>query len=330
MPAMLELVVGAMPSRTDSRPPLDPAAASAASASASTAAAISDAADDPSELRPLLAATLAAFSAAALCGPIEAILEFSLPRLAPTAPLVSQLGAALVLRALVLDLGTRVLPYAALLIAPLVSCLSSMEPQVRDVGGQAFAALMPLLPLEPDAAEPDEMSAAWRARKAAERPFIGQLLGLEGAAPPPYVEIAASIVSRRGVTYDGGHSSHRYELPVKLNATLRPYQQEGVNWLAFLRRFGLHGILCDDMGLGKTIQTLALLSSAAHEQRELAARAQADGERPPPPLPSLVVCPTTLTGHWAAEASKFCAASLSVFEYVTRSQFTYDLGEVHL
>lgn len=35
---------------------------------------------------------------------------------------------------------------------------------------------------------------------------------------------------------------------------MRRYQQEGINWLAFLRRFGLHGVLADDMGLGKTLQ----------------------------------------------------------------------------
>ena len=34
----------------------------------------------------------------------------------------------------------------------------------------------------------------------------------------------------------------------------RPYQRDGISWLAFLRRFGLHGILADDMGLGKTLQ----------------------------------------------------------------------------
>jgi hypothetical protein len=38
-----------------------------------------------------------------------------------------------------------------------------------------------------------------------------------------------------------------YVVPVQLNQTLRPYQQEGINWLAFLRRFHLHGVLCDDM-----------------------------------------------------------------------------------
>jgi TATA-binding protein-associated factor len=42
--------------------------------------------------------------------------------------------------------------------------------------------------------------------------------------------------------------------PLGLKVKLRSYQQEGVNWLAFLRRSGLHGVLADDMGLGKTLQ----------------------------------------------------------------------------
>ncbi len=45
-----------------------------------------------------------------------------------------------------------------------------------------------------------------------------------------------------------------YSLPFELPVTLRPYQRDGINWLAFLRRFGLHGVLADDMGLGKTLQ----------------------------------------------------------------------------
>lgn len=61
------------------------------------------------------------------------------------------------------------------------------------------------------------------------------------------------------------------------------YQQAGVNWLAFLRRFGLHGVLCDEMGLGtlsnisnicfiwikftkgKTLQTLAMITADRFE-----------------------------------------------------------------
>ena len=44
-------------------------------------------------------------------------------------------------------------------------------------------------------------------------------------------------------------------VPEGLNATLRTYQQQGLNWLQFLREYQLNGILADDMGLGKTIQT---------------------------------------------------------------------------
>lgn len=36
-----------------------------------------------------------------------------------------------------------------------------------------------------------------------------------------------------------------YELPIKLNCDLRAYQREGISWLAFLKRTGLHGCLAD-------------------------------------------------------------------------------------
>lgn len=51
-----------------------------------------------------------------------------------------------------------------------------------------------------------------------------------------------------------------FELPKQLQCTVRPYQHEGIAWLAFLRRTGLHGCLADDMGLGKTLQATAILA----------------------------------------------------------------------
>ena len=77
--------------------------------------------------------------------------------------------------------------------------------------------------------------------------------------------------------------------------TLREYQQEGCNWLSFLREYGLAGILADDMGLGKTIQTLALLLT--HHQNGK----KKNGKRPP----SLVVAPTSVVYNWLSEAEKF-------------------------
>jgi superfamily II DNA or RNA helicase len=53
----------------------------------------------------------------------------------------------------------------------------------------------------------------------------------------------------------------KYDPPAQLNAQLRPYQQNGFNWMMYLMENGMGGCLADDMGLGKTIQALALLSS---------------------------------------------------------------------
>src|SRR5205807_1847743 len=44
-----------------------------------------------------------------------------------------------------------------------------------------------------------------------------------------------------------------------LQATLRPYQVDGVSWLWFMTGLGLGACLADDMGLGKTIQIIDLL-----------------------------------------------------------------------
>ena len=81
------------------------------------------------------------------------------------------------------------------------------------------------------------------------------------------------------------------EPPPTLTANLRPYQLQGVRWLAFLWQHQLGGILADDMGLGKTVQSLALISHAR----------QADPASPP----FLIVAPTSVVSNWAAEAAKF-------------------------
>ncbi|MDQ1288354.1 MAG: hypothetical protein QG622_1919 [Actinomycetota bacterium] len=79
--------------------------------------------------------------------------------------------------------------------------------------------------------------------------------------------------------------------PEGLRATLRPYQQAGVDWLVTLRDAGLGGVLADDMGLGKTIQVLALV---LHTQ-----------EKAPGAAPYLVVAPTSVVANWAREAARF-------------------------
>jgi len=82
--------------------------------------------------------------------------------------------------------------------------------------------------------------------------------------------------------------------PVGLQATLRPYQMEGLAFLQNLRAHGAGAILADDMGLGKTLQTITHIlkekeSGRMHE-------------------PVLVVAPTSLVGNWQREIAKFAPA----------------------
>ena len=48
-------------------------------------------------------------------------------------------------------------------------------------------------------------------------------------------------------------------VPPKLHAQLRPYQQEGFEWLVFMRDQKFGACLADDMGLGKTIQLITYM-----------------------------------------------------------------------
>jgi non-specific serine/threonine protein kinase len=76
--------------------------------------------------------------------------------------------------------------------------------------------------------------------------------------------------------------------------TLRPYQERGLSWLAFMDGLGLGACLADDMGLGKTVQLLALLLA-----RPLR------GPKGKTTLPTLLVCPMSLVGNWQREATRF-------------------------
>ena len=83
-----------------------------------------------------------------------------------------------------------------------------------------------------------------------------------------------------------------YEVPKNLQSIMRPYQRFGFKWFKTLASCGLGGILADEMGLGKTLQTIAFIKSEVEENKNK-------------PMPSLVVCPTSLVYNWEDEIKKF-------------------------
>jgi len=94
--------------------------------------------------------------------------------------------------------------------------------------------------------------------------------------------------------------------PRSLLATLRPYQERGLNWLVTMGSLGLGACLADDMGLGKTMQLLAFLLRRKDEARRDA-------------RPALLIAPTSVVGNWEREVERF-APSLDVVRHYGASR----------
>lgn len=119
------------------------------------------------------------------------------------------------------------------------------------------------------------------ARGAEKKPGPAALLtlgplcdALEAPRPPGLARLAPLFGQFDGIP--------RSPLPEGLTASLRHYQQQGVDWLAFLRDAELGAVLADDMGLGKTLQTICVLRGRA-----------------------LVVCPKSVVYNWVDEIQRF-------------------------
>ena len=80
--------------------------------------------------------------------------------------------------------------------------------------------------------------------------------------------------------------SSKIKIP-QIDGSLREYQKHGFYFLSILSKYNLGGILADDMGLGKTLEIITLLRSDENE------------------MPSLIVCPKSLSFNWLSEYEKF-------------------------
>jgi superfamily II DNA or RNA helicase len=97
---------------------------------------------------------------------------------------------------------------------------------------------------------------------------------LQAPRPPELARLAPLFGAFEGIP--------RSSLPDGVQASLRHYQEQGVDWLTFLRDAELGAVLADDMGLGKTLQTICVLRGR-----------------------TLVVCPKSVVYNWVDEISRF-------------------------
>ncbi|GAA5821317.1 hypothetical protein JCM11251_004568 [Rhodosporidiobolus azoricus] len=185
-------------------------------------------------------------------------------------------GAVELISHIVELLDVKILPYVIFLVVPVLGRMSDPDDDVRLVATNTFATLVKLVPLEAGLPDPPGFSKELLAKRESEREFLMQLLD--------------------------GSKVAEYKIPVDMGVDLRKYQRDGVSWLAFLARYQLHGLLCDDMGLGKTLQSITILASMHYERAE---RYKATRSPDAVHLPSLIICPPTLTGHWKHEINTY-------------------------
>ncbi|KAH7908585.1 hypothetical protein BJ138DRAFT_1157339 [Hygrophoropsis aurantiaca] len=204
------------------------------------------------------------------------VIEKVIPLLGDPVVLANRQGAAEVIYHIVQNLDIKALPYVIFLVVPVLGRMSDPDDDIRSTTTNTFASLVKMVPLEAGLPDPPGFPEELLKRREDERQFLMQLLD--------------------------GSKVEQYTIPVTINAELRKYQQDGVNWLAFLAKYQLHGILCDDMGLGKTLQSICILASKHAERTQ-----KFEDTKSPDAihLPSLIVCPPTLTGHWYYEILKY-------------------------
>ncbi|KAF4522501.1 hypothetical protein B566_EDAN002586 [Ephemera danica] len=212
-------------------------------------------------VRHMGARVLGALSRRSSVAVVAALVERVLPLLA--APeIVKRQGAVESVACLVEALGIHIVPYAVLMVVPLLGRMSDQDPAVRMMATHCFATLIQLMPLDGGVPEPPGLDQALGSRRAEQKRFLEQLFN------PSTIE--------------------DYKVPVPLRADLRSYQQ--------------------------TLQSICMLAGDHYRRSQEFKRTRAPDCAP---LPSLVVCPPTLTGHWVDEVEKFLSKQhLNPLQYV--------------
>jgi superfamily II DNA or RNA helicase len=171
---------------------------------------------------------------------------------------------------------------------PLFSAIAAGKRRLKLVDGTFLSLAHPRLRALVDLVEESAEIPEWASGFAIPRPRVAQWVDFEDLA-----DSTDEAVEWRALRNAVESAPTPVPPPAGLRAVLRPYQQEGFDWLAFLWRHELGGVLADDMGLGKTVQCLAL---AQHVHETVPAEERGA---------ILVVTPTSVASNWLAEAARF-------------------------
>ena len=164
-------------------------------------------------------------------------------------------------------------PYVRSLLPLAMRLMTDSSKRVAQAGARVFSTLVQLAPLVKESATLQLLSESGTETtdQVIDHLIHGQ--------PLPPCEIHPTV--RQALEASGVH--------------LRTYQLDGITWLRFLQQVGLNGALTDSMGLGKTLQALVGISLAHTDVVKSSHQA---------PM-SLVVCPSSVLGHWEKEVSRF-------------------------
>ena len=197
-----------------------------------------------------------------------------------------RLGACKLLQSIVNELGVYICPFVKCLLPAAMSSMNDSCLECSKASASTFGALVraaPLVKEHDDDDHHDENGGTFEAMK-----------GL-----PNFSSVADAETSQQVIAHlIFGKALPPCDLPPILKAEmkgvqLRQYQIEGISWIRFLASVNLNGALCDDMGLGKTLQTLTAVGISY-------ALPSANSS-----LPTLVVCPSSVVGHWMNEVNRF-------------------------
>lgn len=115
---------------------------------------------------------------------------------------------------------------------------------------------------------------------------IGQLIAIRSTKNPPVTVLDATSLLPSDVASKAGKE---FADIAGLDATLYPYQRDGIAFLQLVAAQDVGCVLADEMGLGKTLQIIGLLQSEKNSGKSA----------------SLVVAPATLLENWRREIRQF-------------------------